>query len=46
MLQSELGPSDLAIFFLLSILSVVPSVWPVFGFIFSTRDLRINLHIL
>ena len=45
MLQSELGPSELAIFFLLSILYVVPSVWSVFGFIFSTRDLRRNLHI-
>ena len=40
MLQSELGPSDLAIFLLLSILSNLPSVWPVFGYIFSTRDLR------
>ena len=34
MLQSEFGPSDLAIFFLLSILSKLPSVWPVYGFIF------------
>ena len=45
MLQSELGPSDLAIFFIFSILSVVPSGWPVFGFIFSTSYLRINLRI-
>ena len=42
MLQSELGPSDLAIFFLLLIFSVVPSFWPVLGFIFSIRDLRRN----
>ena len=45
MLQSELGPSDFAIFFLLSILSELTSVWPVFGFIFSTRDLPRNLRI-
>ena len=38
-------PSDLAIFFLLSILCVLPSVCPVFGIIFSTRDLRRNLCI-
>ena len=44
-LQSELGPSDLAIFFLLSLLSVMPSVWPVLNFIFSTRDLRRNQRI-
>ena len=33
-------PSDLAIFFLIWILSVVPGVWPVFGFIFITRYIR------
>ena len=45
--QWSKGPShsDLAIFVLLSTLSVVPGVWPVFGFIFSTMDLRRNLLI-
>ena len=38
-LQSELSPSELAISFLLPIFSVVPGVWTVFGFIFSTRNL-------
>ena len=39
------GPLILSHIFLLSLLSMVPSVWPVFGFIFSTRDLRRNLCI-
>ena len=41
----RIGPLRLIHIFLLSILSVVPSVWPVFGFIFRTRDLRRNLRI-
>ena len=37
-------PSDLAIFFSFPS-TVVPGVWPVFRYIFSTRDLRRNLCI-
>ena len=38
------SPSDLTIFFFLPS-AVVPGVWPVFGRILSTRDLRRNLRI-
>ena len=41
----KIGSLRLSHIFLLSILSMVPSVWPVFGFIFSTRDLRRNQQI-
>ena len=44
MLQSELGPSDLAIFFLLSLLSVVPIVWPVFG-LFSLPGIYVETYV-
>ena len=45
-INSQKGPPFRLIhIFLLSILSVMPSVWPVFGFIFSNRDLRRNLRI-
>ena len=45
-LNSQKGPLfRLSHIFLLSILSVVPGVWPVFGFNFSTRDILRNQRI-
>ena len=42
-INNQKGPlSDLTIFFLLSIFSVVTGVWAVLGFNLSTRYLRIN----
>ena len=42
----RIGPLRISHIFILSLLSVVSSVWNVFGFIFSTRDLHRNLCII
>ena len=41
LLQSELGPSDSATFFILSLLSVVPSVWYMLG-LFSVSGIYVE----
>ena len=44
-LQSELGPSDLAIFFLLSLLSVVPRASGLYSDLFSGPGIYVETYV-